>query len=118
MNFAAAAINAEPEQPHRPARRWLAWISLGLLAAWAAFWLWFSISVVVSEQTTAWQPYAFIGGVIGLALLAWRAPGIGGAVMILAGGWAAVYFNNSGAQLLLALPAAVIGLMRILSRNR
>lgn len=86
--------------------------SLALLVLWAGFWLWFSVSVVLSERTLAWQPYAFIATIIGLAAAAWRFPRIGGILMIAAGVAAAYYYDNVWARGLLATPAIVIGAIR------
>ena len=97
---------------------WTSIVSLALLAIWAGFWLWFSISVVVSEGTLAWQPYTFIAAIIALALTAWRYPKVGGPLMIAAGLAAAFYYNNIWARTMLALPAIAIGALRIIAAYR
>lgn len=88
-------------------------VSLTALVLWAGFWLWFSISVVISEPTLAWQPYTFIGSLIGLSVAAWRFPKAGGIMLIAAGLFAGYYFDNVWARGLLALPALLIGIARL-----
>lgn len=96
----------------RPILRIISGVSLVALALWAGFWLWFSISVVISEPTLAWQPYAFIGSLIGLFVAAWRFPRAGGGMLIAAGLFAVYYYDNVWARGLLALPSLLIGIAR------
>ena len=74
--------------------RWFSVGSLAVLVLWCGFWLWFSISVVISERTLAWQPYTFIGSVVGLSIVAWKIPRAGGILMIVAALLAGYYYNN------------------------
>jgi hypothetical protein len=82
--------------------------------AWAGFWAWFVVAVVVSEARHGVHggipvAGAWLAALSALLVAVWRWPKVGGLAMIVAGIGAAVYFNNSGAQLLLALPAVAIG---------
>ena len=89
--------------------------STGMLALWAALWLWFAATVVSYEGIIAWQPFAFMGALIGLSLAAWRWPVVGGALLAVVAASLFSYYDNRSARLLLILPAVVIGLARIAS---
>lgn len=98
--------------------RYVSATSLGALLLWAGFWLWFSISDVISEPTLAWQPYTFIGSLVALSLIAWKVPKVGGVLLVAAGLFAGYYFNNIWARGMLALPAMIIGAARVAAACR
>ena len=84
----------------------------GLVLAWAGFWSWFVVMVSLGESPAPpwWIPVAWLAGLTALVVLVWRWPTFGGLVLVAAGVWAALYFDNSGARALLAAPALVIGI--------
>lgn len=83
-----------------------------LLVAWAGFWAWFVLAVSFGDEAPPpwWIPLAWLGALAALVALCWRWPKVGGLVLVAAGLWAGVYFDNSGARTLLAMPAVALGL--------
>ena len=83
----------------------------GLLLVWAAFWIWFVVAGHWSEIGTGW-PY-ILGGLATIALVTFTAlrwPVVGGALLVLAGIGAAVFFDHTFARLALALPMVALGM--------
>lgn len=96
---------------------WLGFIGRVLLLIWAGFWLWFASAVVISEGALPWQAAVFMLSVVVLAIWSWLEPRTGGILLLCAAIFAGIYFANIWARLLLALPAAVIGCLRIWSAS-
>ena len=92
----------------------LKWGSRTATLAWAGFWAWFVVATVVGEVRhgqTAGVPImaGWLVALTGLTVGVWRWPRIGGPVLMAAAVGAAVFFANPWAQLLLALPAFLVG---------
>lgn len=82
------------------------------LAAWAGFWTWFVVLSASSDGLTGWlHGLPILAGVLGLPVIAWFWPRAGGLLLAGAGVFAAWYFRHQAAQLMLALPAFVLGLV-------
>jgi hypothetical protein len=86
------------------------------LCLWAGFWAWFVLVVSVGEEPTPplWIPIVWLASLALLTALGWRAPAIGGAALLAAGGWCWWYFANDGARTLLAAPAIALGVVALL----
>jgi hypothetical protein len=95
-----------------PFPRFLRILLRALLVVWASFWAWFVLAVSFGEapQPPWWIPVAWLGGLGTLVALCWRWPGLGGAVLVAAGTWAGIHFDDPGARALLAAPAIALGL--------
>jgi len=86
--------------------------------AWAASWAFFVIAVGTSDirsglRGTAPIMACFLGAFSALVLAVWKWPVAGGVLMLAAGIGAWFYFPNPWAQMMLALPAALIGLLTL-----
>lgn len=112
---ADATFSAETRASRMPAIRWRDYAGRGLLLVWASFWLWFSASVVISEGALPWPAAAFMGAVIMLTAAAWIWPRAGGLLLLGGAIFAGGFFVNFWAEVLLALPAALIALLRVWS---
>jgi hypothetical protein len=94
------------------------WATRAFLTAWAGFWLWFIIASANGDQPGGLKWRLLFGGIAAaLVAVSWAWQRIGGVLMVAAAMTAAYYFHNPGAYILLALPAAAIGLMLILIRR-
>lgn len=110
----AAPIKCLTHLPHG----W-GWARLGaqlMVTGFAIFWLWFAISVGVSEGLAS-LPYvlAICLPVAGLPIAAWVWPRFGGILLIAGGILAAWYYNHPAPRLMMALPAIVSGLVLVLT---
>ncbi|MBL9032540.1 MAG: hypothetical protein JNM80_12645 [Phycisphaerae bacterium] len=103
-------------------RSWSDWVRVAFqvgVSVVAAFWLWFAISVGVSEGRSA-LPYvaAFCVPVALIAALTWLRPRAASVVLIGAGVFAAWYYPHPAARLMLALPAIMAGLAFLMLPRR
>ncbi|MGE0480196.1 MAG: hypothetical protein AB7Q17_06955 [Phycisphaerae bacterium] len=95
----------------------LRWIARAGLVVWAAFWTWFAIAAGASDGAAALPHVAkIVGGVVTVALVAWRWPAVGGPLAVAAGAAAWTYFPHPGAQALLATPAIALGILAFFTR--
>lgn len=87
--------------------------SIVLLVIWGGFWLWFAGASIFSEfdpETVHIPLFRFVLPVVALLVLGVLAPRVGGLLLIAGAAYAAVYYDNVWARLLLALPMLVTGL--------
>ena len=91
------------------------WTARAALLLWSAFWLWFNIASMIGERT-GWQHHLKLAVItLGLTVIAWFWPRIGGALLVLAAVLGASLFPNIWALTLLALPAAAVGVLLLLA---
>lgn len=86
------------------------WGAYGLLAVWAGFWGWFSIAEGLSDVAGGWShllvpltPIVVFGGMS----LVW--PRLGGVLLAVAGVAGLWSFDGWAADVMLSLPAVVVG---------
>jgi hypothetical protein len=98
--------------PHPHPRTLIRIVATALLLLWGGFWLWFAGASILSEfdpATLATPLLRFVLPLILLVALGIAAPRPGGILLIAASVYAAVYYDNTSARLLLALPAFLAG---------
>lgn len=84
-----------------------------LLLLWGGFWLWFAGASIISEfdpATVGIPLLRFVLPLVALLALGVFTPRLGGVLLIAGSVFAAVYYDNTSARLLLALPMLVCGL--------
>ena len=112
----APASPAARRRKRRALGRVFLWIARAGVVAWAAFWIWFCLSVGLSEGGRgALIASGMSLGFLTFATLVWTRPTLGGIMMVGLGIFAWRYFATEGAQLLLALPAFILGVMSTLA---
>jgi hypothetical protein len=102
--------------------RILTWTPRIAVTAWAGFWAWFVVMAGTTDfhqglRGTIPVVIAWLGALSALTAAVWIWPRVGGILMVIAGIGAACYFNNSGARLLLAAPAVVVGIAALASAS-
>lgn len=106
----------------RPKASPVMWLARIALLGWAGFWLWFTLSHAISPEdydsssggadpNDVAYSLLFAIPILVVTLLAWIYPRIGGVALILAAGFAAWYFDDTFARLMLALPPGLIGVL-------
>jgi hypothetical protein len=102
-----------------PTVRWIRWLARALLVAWAAFWLWFNVAVLVAEWGDHGIGALINHGTLALVILiaggvAWLWPLVGGIVLLGLTAFGLWFFGAGlNAALLLTLPPAFIGWLLI-----
>lgn len=102
------------EAADRKAREPAWWLRNGarvVLAVWASFWVWFVVSVAISEGSSSY-PYAggIFAGVVATALVPWWWPRIGTVLALVFAGVAFWFFRGASAYVLFAGVPAAAGL--------
>jgi len=91
------------------------WAVRAAMIAWLGFWTWFSIAEIISGEPGALMHLALpLAPMFVICGAAWLRPATGGVLLVLGGIAAGIYFATSGAMLLLAAPALVMGVLLIL----
>ncbi len=98
--------------PHPHPRTLLRIAATALLLLWGGFWLWFAGASILSEfdpATLAIPLFRFVLPLVLLIALGIATPRLGGILLIAASVYAVIYYDNTSARLLLALPAFLAG---------
>jgi hypothetical protein len=93
------------------------WAVRAMLLVWAGFWLWFIIASANGDPGGIYWRLLFGGIAAALAAISWFWQRVGGVLMVATAMSAAWYFHSPSAYTMLALPAAAIGLLLILTRR-
>lgn len=90
--------------------RAIRWTATTMLVACAGFWIWFVVSVGLSEGGLATAPVAgFVAAFALLVACAFARPRAGGVLALAAAIFAAWFFDSASARLMLALPLGLAG---------
>jgi hypothetical protein len=93
------------------------WAARAGLLLWAGFWMWFNVASSPGDTGGLWWHLSFGAILVGLGATSWFSPRVGGVLMIAAGMAAAWVFHQGAAYGLLAIPAAVIGVLLLVSSS-
>jgi hypothetical protein len=98
--------------------RWIRWGTLFLMVLFAVFWLLFGVGEMASGDLSGVIHLIPVALVAGLMFLAWRRPGVGGAILVVLGILTSAYYygliqpeDRLGILLITGAPFVLFGLL-------